>query len=487
MSGGPAAGETLATRLRAARGPLAAWVALCLLLALVASRMQPMQSPDEQQHVVRAWLLAHGQWQLHAPGTMMSGGDIDAHFHDYAHGMLRGWAGEPELRTPPSRITELRTLRWRHDDERRFIQIPGTGYYLPLIYLPQAIGLRLGEALGWTIEGSYRLARLLAQMSTAALLVAAWMIARPQRPPMLVLGLLVLPMTLFQFAAPTIDGMTTGLALVMLALVWRPLATGAPLETVALAALGVGLLVLVGARLHALPMLALPLLLAWRTRQRRIALLGLALLAAILAWNAWAGAVTVDTRAVRALSAAEIARHYLLAPWDFIAVLGRTLASEPWRDFMGQSFVGVLGWLDTPLPAGSYRWLGLGLFALVLPSLVGWHAAPRLPRLACAAMALPSTLIVFAALLAAWTPHPAEVILGMQGRYLLLPALLACFALLPCAGAPDPHHPDRPGDAGERAESRSSRRLGWALLGGFAALSLQVLMSTLSVRYGGAS
>jgi len=480
MSPSPAARGALATRLWSARGALAAWLALCLMLALVASRMQPMQSPDEQQHVVRAWLLAHGQWRLHAPDGLMSGGDIDPHLHDYVHGMLRGWAGEPELRTPPERIAQLRTLRWRPDEERRFIQIPGTGYYLPLIYLPQAIGLRIGEALGWTIEGSYRLARLFAQMVTAALLVGAWLIARPQRPPVLAVGLLVLPMSLFQFAAPTIDGMTTGLALLLLALAWRPLVTRASPGPAVVGVLGAGLLVLVGARLHALPMLALPLLLAWRTRQRRLAVLGLALLAAILAWNAWAGAVTVDTRAVRALSAGEIARHYLTDPLAFLAVLGRTLASEPWRDFMGQSFVGVLGWLDTPLPAGSYRWLGLGLLALALPSLAGWRATPHLPRLACAAMAVPSALIVFAALLAAWTPHPAEVILGMQGRYLLLPALLACLALLPCTDAA------APADGGSGAAARWADRAAWALLAGFSVLSLQVLMGTLSTRYGGA-
>jgi hypothetical protein len=36
--------------------------------------------------------------------------------------------------------------------------------------------------------------------------------------------------------------------------------------------------------------------------------------------------------------------------------------------------------------------------------------------------------IVFAALLIQWTPHPATVILGVQGRYFFVPALLICVA-----------------------------------------------------------
>jgi len=451
----------------------AAWVMLCIVLALVGSRMQPMQSPDENQHVARAWLLADGQWRLQAPAGQMSGGAIDANLNAYILGMLRGWAGEPELRTPPARIAELRALRWRDDGLREFAQIPGTGYYLPLVYAPQALGLTLGSLLGWTIDDSYRLARLLAQMSTAALLVAAWLLARPWRPPALALGLLALPMSLFQFAAPTIDGITTGLAMVALALSWRHTLSGERLGAATIAALATALALLVTTRLHALPMLALPLLLAWRLRQPSLAMLAAGLLALAAAWTAWAAAGTVDTRVVRELSAGAIVRHHLTAPWEFAAVVGRTLAAPAWREFMGSSFVGVLGWLDTPLPPGAYRALGLGLLGLAIGGAAGAslampHGPMRAIRLLGVGMALVSALIVFAALLAAWTPHPATIIQGMQGRYLLLPALLASCALLPALPAP----------------AMGRRLIPWTVLAIFAMLSLVLLLQVLQARYG---
>jgi hypothetical protein len=472
----------------------AAWVALCLVLALVASRTQPTQSPDENQHIARAWLLAQGHWELQAPAGLMSGGEIDANFHVWIFGMLRGWAGELELRSTPEWIAQLRQMRWRDDDRRAFIQIPGTGYYLPVVYAPQAIGLKVGHALGWTIEGSYRLARLLAQMTTAALLVAACLIARPWRPPALALGMLMLPMSLFQFAAPTIDGITTGLALVALALAWRHTVSGERMGAGAAVALALTLGLLVTTRLHALPMLALPMLLAWRCRQPALALMAVGLLAATAAWTAWAGAHTVDTRIVREISSGAIARHYLLAPWEFVAVLGRTLAADPWREFMGHSFVGILGWLDTPMPAQAYETLGLGMLALAAAPLA---AAPfvmaRGPvlalRLACLGMALVSALIVFAALLATWTPHPAQIIHGMQGRYMLLPALLACCALLPAMPGPGGllalrTLPAREALAALGTPAIRGALVQWLALAGFGALALVLLLDVLSTRYG---
>jgi uncharacterized membrane protein len=38
-------------------------------------------------------------------------------------------------------------------------------------------------------------------------------------------------------------------------------------------------------------------------------------------------------------------------------------------------------------------------------------------------------LLIFLALLLAWTEHPAKVISGVQGRYFLFPAILTAFAL----------------------------------------------------------
>jgi hypothetical protein len=472
----------------------AAWVALCLVLGMGSSRMQPTQSPDEHEHIARAWLLAQSQWQLQAPAGLMSGGEVDANFHNWIFGMLHGWAGELELRTPRERIAQLREMRWRDDDKREFIQIPGTGYYLPVIYAPQAIGLKLGYTLGWTIEDSYRLARLLAQMSTAALLVAACLIARPWRPPALALGLLMLPMSLFQFAAPTIDGITTGLALVALALAWRHMAADERMSASRIAVLALTLGLLVTTRLHALPMLLLPLLLALRCRQPSLALLGMALIVLTAVWTAWAGTHTVDTRIVREISSGAIAQYYVAAPWEFAAVLGRTLAHAPWREFMGNSFIGILGWLDTPMPPQAYETLGAGLLALAAAPLA---AAPfviaRGPelalRMACAAMALASAIIVFAALLATWTPHPAQIIQGIQGRYMLLPALLACCALLP--PMPGPGHlialralPAREALAALGTPTVRGAIVQWLALSGFGTFSLILLLRVLGPRYG---
>ena len=91
---------------------------------------------------------------------------------------------------------------------------------------------------------------------------------------------------------------------------------------------------------------------------------------------------------------------------------------------MGNSFIGILGWLDTPMPPQAYEALGTGLLALAAAPLAAapfvMARGPELAlRLACAGMAMVSAIIVFAALLATWTPHPAQIIHGMQDAALL--------------------------------------------------------------------
>ena len=54
---------------------------ICLLLALagwlLSLKIPPMQSPDENQHVARAYLLAHGDLTLSTLPSRNSGGWVD--------------------------------------------------------------------------------------------------------------------------------------------------------------------------------------------------------------------------------------------------------------------------------------------------------------------------------------------------------------------------------------------------------------------------
>jgi uncharacterized membrane protein len=44
-------------------------------------------------------------------------------------------------------------------------------------------------------------------------------------------------------------------------------------------------------------------------------------------------------------------------------------------------------------------------------------------------ISISSIAIIFFAMLVTWTPHPAKLIEGVQGRYFLMPAILCTYAL----------------------------------------------------------
>ena len=92
------------------------------------------------------------------------------------------------------------------------------------------------------------------------------------------------------------------------------------------------------------------------------------------------------------------------------------------------SFFGLLGWLDTPFPGGQYKYFLFGLFVLGVCSIHYKELKTQpLARILLLLCAVSSLFIIFLAMLLTWTPHPAVVIEGIQGRYFLIPCLLVAY------------------------------------------------------------
>ena len=217
-------------------------------------------------------------------------------------------------------------------------------------------------------------------------------------------------------------------------------------------------------------MLLMPFFLFWKHRHRRDLYLGIGLVLASLGWVAYALLSTTDLRVVRSHGTVEVLRHYLKSPQDYVRVVWRTLLNADLRDFYFRSFVGNLGWLDAPLRPFFYPWLGVGLCLCALASL-SWRKGVEdvQARTVLLAIAIASASLVFLALLVTWTPHPASVILGVQGRYFVVPVLLTAYAL---------------GGFG-RTRGLWRQCMGWLLLAAFAGLSLTALILGLQDRFAG--
>lgn len=461
---------------------MAFWTMAFVLATGLSWLIPPMQSPDETSHVARAYLVAQGQWllqpapeQLAPPtdaqvaafvrrlgGQADAGGSVDA-------GLLRFMATnlnlalDAKLRLSATEQERLAQLRW--SNEKVHFSIPRTGYYFPLVYAPQASGLAIGMALDWSVEHSYQLARSITLLFCVVLLAVAFRLA-PQSP--LALATLLLPMSLFQLLSPTLDGLTTSLGLLTISLFLRKTAargSGLWASSVLLAAC---VFVLVSSRTHLLPLLLLPFFVAWRQRSARDFYLAGIVTVGALAWVLFALQSTTDTLVVRSQSSSQLLAHYAMHPAAFFQIVWASLSNPELANFYQQSFIGILGWLDTVLPAPSYSmlWIGLAVCALVsmrLPVAGGNQGARWLLLLT----AITSVGLIFLSQLVTWTPHPATLVEGVQGRYFVMPMVLLAFAL---SGFPI-------------MQTTLRRRLASLSLTGFALSSVSVLTITLLSRY----
>ena len=336
-------------------------MAILLLVgcAFLSAVIPPLKSPDEPDHIERAYLLAKGVWILDRPEGKSSGGNIDTGLLDYM-------ASYPP---PQDKVTaevsdSANQIRW--SKERTYDPSPGTGYYFPLIYAPQAAGLYWGERLDLTVDQSYRLARAFALLVSVLLIGAAFKIHAPHA---LTLTLLVMPMTLFQLASASLDGMATALAVLAISLFLRIAAEKRNAASWMNHALALSVVVLVTSRIHALPFVLL-LVAAWRyaPNKRNLSLLLISGLF-IIVWTGLAIKTTVDLRVSIAAPTSKILEFYLLHPAQFFQLVWATLSHADLGPMYVRSFLGVLGWLDTPFSQQVYAWLGYGLVASMILTL----------------------------------------------------------------------------------------------------------------------
>lgn len=438
-------------------------VALFVLVCIVFAKIiPPFQSPDEFDHVKRAYLLSKGVLVLERSSEDGSGGRVDTGLLSYfkAYGML---PYQPARKLSQEEMYSASGIKW--SGERQFSAAPGTGYYMPMIYAPQAIGLAIGEAAGFTVAESYDLARLLTIASAAILILFAFQLY-PSNP--LVLMLLVLPMSLFQFASATIDGLSLGLTIFAVSAFLHITRDRSQTPTWLLYGLAASLVVLISSRVHMLPMLATLLAAGFYSRRRAAFVLFSLALMAIGAWLYFALSTTLDKRVVVGAGAGEIFGFYLQHPLQFLRVLGATLLDHDMTRFYAHSFVGVLGWLDASFSIHIYQIFGILISCVAILSIswknlrTDWPARTLL--VLCAAGAV---LMTFIALLVTWNKHPAHQILGIQGRYFALPAALIAYAVA----------------AGTQTFQGFARKLAGALLLIFTYVSVTATLSLLLNRY----
>jgi len=384
----------------------------------------PLQSPDETDHIKRAFLLSQGQILSVAPPNNPSGGEISAGLIEYMDQFNK-------LPFYSNRKIDLETqykstqIEW--GVKKVFSPTNGISFYFPLIYAPHAIALWSGKTLGLSVSDTYQLTRFICLITSCLILAAAFSYWAPS---LLTGALLILPMSLFQFASASIDGVSTALAILSISIFLNITHEKKASISSSIFLLTISLFVISSCRLQMLPCISFLFVLYFHKRDRRYLLAGCIALLFSLIWIAYATKTTVDFRVVRELSTPKILEFYIQNPSELLGVFTRTLSNTELIKSYFTSFIGVLGWLETSFPKSVYAIFGTLLALLTLTTLT--RPLKRIPsptNFVLVACAFASIGIIFLALLITWTDHPANTIMGVQGRYFLVPALLISYAI----------------------------------------------------------
>jgi uncharacterized membrane protein len=296
---------------------------------------------------------------------------------------------------------------------------PNTAIYPPFFYLPAAGAASVLRNLGVDLPHALVLMRMATGLCAVAIAGTAIAVAGPAA--IWLFAVLLLPMSLALTASLSQDSLMLACTALAVALYLR-LRNAPARGRVEYVAFCVILSVIGMARppyaAFSLLILALPL----RRATRAFACAGVLL--SVLAWGLvnirnvvlprWQEGPAIPLEQLRGLA---------FHPGRLPALL-----AETWRvqnELTSRSFIGLLGWLDVPLPNIYHHmaWLGLALAAVAGWSASSWRLPERAAWLAgCAMLAAVAGVALFQYM--TWASVGAPFIPNLQGRYFLPPALL---------------------------------------------------------------
>ena len=383
----------------------------------IALLMPPFQAADELNHAERAnQIAAGGLLASRLDDDNRSGGAVDLGLDRLATvvGKLRF---HREVKETRAMADQAAGIGW---GGKALMSFPNTAIYPPLLYLPSALGQLAAKAAHLSVLHGMILSRLL-NGAIAASISAAAIAASGGLAPLL-FTLLCLPMVLALFGSLSQDALIISLSALSATLLAR-MAAGRPGFALGCAALALATM----ARVAYLPLCLLPLLLPVPLHARLAATGGT--VAAVLGWTLLADHAVLPHRA-----SVQMAQqlHALLRHPGLCPVLLRSTVQIQWVQGCPycREAVGVLGWLDTPLPNPYYALAGLVLLAAFAASR-GPGTLVGLRRLAAIGLVAAAVGIVFALQYLSWSPIGSRTIEGVQGRY-FLPLVPFLGLVLPC-------------------------------------------------------
>jgi uncharacterized membrane protein len=305
-----------------------------------------------------------------------------------------------------STFDDAKKIKW--SGEQIFLAYVNTPLYNPFFFIPQAIGLKVGEKLDLTIHASYKLARLLSLIVCMALIISAAIIF--PMPP-LAFAVISTPIFMFQLGTTSPDGIAYSLTPFALAIFSKAYFSdndNIPLYLL----LALSFILLLTRYFNFFPAILLPLIIYFCRKNLVYLFLTLIIIFFTLVWINF----TMHIHTMPAKSMSEVLFFYFQHPAELLKVYIRTLTRYGTLRNTLYEMVGRLGWLDVQLTGKIFFVLPLAYLAYLTIRKTN-ISLDNLYRKSLFFLSIIFSFLLLFMLLIAWTPHPAYRIDGIAGRY----------------------------------------------------------------------
>ena len=397
----------------------------------------PMQSPDEQTHFYKAYQTAEFNLfpdRFTENGVVRYGAQLPKSVYDESRIFLEPVAGKPTI-TFNTSLYRDRLDTPLEKSKTKMVGNEAGNVYSPVVYTPQAAGIKLGSLLNASpliLIWLGRIANLMVWLTLGYLALRLIPFAK--------WGLFVLllnPVAVSLSASLSGDVMSIGLAFVFVSFVFWLAARKIPATTkeiAALSCLGVGLVLTKPTNILLLPALLLIPAKVFGKPARKYLVGGAIVLVAValgLLWNVGnkelletavqlqrPGAGVDPTRQLHYIFSNPLTYVWTIVT-NFILVFAGSSA-----DAVLSTYVGIFGWLDTSIPLWTQITYLVTLCIAMLFQFGRGFVFSSFHKLFLIAIFAAMFVASVTAMYLNWTPVGARIFEGVQGRYFMPASIL---------------------------------------------------------------
>ncbi|MCX5634369.1 MAG: DUF2142 domain-containing protein [Planctomycetota bacterium] len=378
----------------------------------------PFQVADEPAHFYRAYQVSEGVIKGQRQQDV-SGGLLPVSLASVSRQISGNIPFHPENKQEIGDL--LRGLRMPLDrTERGFIPFVNTTIHTPLVYIPQAVGILFGRILSDSVLVLMYFGRLTNLIFWVALVYHAIKITPVFKYLFLVLALA--PMSLFQAASLSADSLTNALSFLWIAVcLMFSCQRCTPIKKRELCMLLIlSVMVSLSKQVYLILVFLVFLIPSDKfggKRNKWRASLTLIVLSLVCSAG-WLYSIRDIYVPFRDGIQIQTQLHFILSsPFKYAEILLGTFREQWW--LLPAGYIGILGWLDTPLLLWQYPYYTVLFIAVALSERSVECLFSLKNRVLIFFVFLAGVILIFTSQYLSWTLPKASLIEGLQGRYFI--------------------------------------------------------------------